>query len=252
MSAAPMRCTAPVGRSRCRTRARRIRSPTHSLKPPKQCGHRRNPDFNGSAQEGSGYYQTTTRNGRRCSTAAAYLKPARRRANLAVIPQRARDPRPVRRTPRRRRRIPGRGERRTARARARSDPCGRRLQLSAAAAVLRARAGGAAAILWHRGARRPPGRRRRAAGPLPGAAGVSAARSRSRSTTQSAACAARRRRAALRLSHAAACSRCRRSSQEVSSAPIRRSRRRTCRARSRYSRPTRSAARCIRSPASPA
>jgi len=51
-----------------------------------QCGHRRNADFNGAAQEGFGYYQTTTRNGRRCSTARAYLKPARRRSNLVVIP----------------------------------------------------------------------------------------------------------------------------------------------------------------------
>ena len=45
-----------------------------------QCGYRRNPDFNGAAQEGFGYYQFTTRNGRRCSTAVGYLKPARRRA----------------------------------------------------------------------------------------------------------------------------------------------------------------------------
>jgi choline dehydrogenase len=50
-----------------------------------QCGYRRNPDFNGAAQEGFGYYQFTTRNGRRCSTAVGYLKPARRRANLAVV-----------------------------------------------------------------------------------------------------------------------------------------------------------------------
>ena len=50
-----------------------------------QCGYRRNPDFNGAAQEGFGYYQFTTRNGRRCSTAVGYLKPARRRANLTVV-----------------------------------------------------------------------------------------------------------------------------------------------------------------------
>jgi choline dehydrogenase len=49
-----------------------------------QCGYPRNPDFNGAAQEGFGYYQFTTRNGRRCSTAVGYLKPARRRANLKV------------------------------------------------------------------------------------------------------------------------------------------------------------------------
>jgi choline dehydrogenase len=50
-----------------------------------QCGYTRNPDFNGAAQEGFGYYQFTTRNGRRCSTAVGYLKPARRRPNLKVV-----------------------------------------------------------------------------------------------------------------------------------------------------------------------
>ena len=50
-----------------------------------QCGYRRNPDFNGAAQEGFGYYQLTTRNGRRCSAAVGYLKPARRRPNLQVV-----------------------------------------------------------------------------------------------------------------------------------------------------------------------
>ncbi len=43
-----------------------------------------NPDFNGATQEGVGYYQLTTRRGFRCSTATAYLRPARRRANLAI------------------------------------------------------------------------------------------------------------------------------------------------------------------------
>ncbi|WP_107315567.1 GMC family oxidoreductase [Achromobacter xylosoxidans] len=41
-------------------------------------------DFNTGDQEGVGYYQLTTRNGRRCSTAVAYLRPARDRANLRV------------------------------------------------------------------------------------------------------------------------------------------------------------------------
>jgi choline dehydrogenase len=50
-----------------------------------QCGYRRNPDFNGASQEGFGYYQFTTRNGRRCSTAVGYLRPARRRTNLTVV-----------------------------------------------------------------------------------------------------------------------------------------------------------------------
>ena len=43
-----------------------------------------NPDFNGATQEGAGYYQLTTRHGFRCSTATAYLRPARRRPNLSV------------------------------------------------------------------------------------------------------------------------------------------------------------------------
>ena len=43
-----------------------------------------NDDFNGATQEGTGYYQATTRNGRRCSTAVGYLRPALKRANLRV------------------------------------------------------------------------------------------------------------------------------------------------------------------------
>ena len=43
-----------------------------------------NPDFNGATQEGAGWFQTTTRNGRRASTARSYLRPARGRSNLHV------------------------------------------------------------------------------------------------------------------------------------------------------------------------
>src|SRR6185312_7941131 len=50
-----------------------------------QAGFPRTDDFNGASQEGAGYYQLTARNGRRCSTARGYLKPARRRANLNVV-----------------------------------------------------------------------------------------------------------------------------------------------------------------------
>lgn len=42
-------------------------------------------DFNGAKQEGVGYYQLTTHNGLRVSSAKAYLKPARGRSNLTVI-----------------------------------------------------------------------------------------------------------------------------------------------------------------------
>ncbi|MCY4467073.1 MAG: choline dehydrogenase [Thiotrichales bacterium] len=48
------------------------------------CGYPRNPDYNGGDQEGVGYYQFTMHDGRRCSTARAFLHPARRRANLHV------------------------------------------------------------------------------------------------------------------------------------------------------------------------
>lgn len=50
-----------------------------------QVGIPRNDDFNGATQEGAGYFQTTSRRGRRCSTAVGYLRPARRRANLRVV-----------------------------------------------------------------------------------------------------------------------------------------------------------------------
>jgi choline dehydrogenase len=48
-------------------------------------GYPLNNDFNGPQQAGVGYYQVTQRNGTRCSTAAAYLKPALQRANLTVL-----------------------------------------------------------------------------------------------------------------------------------------------------------------------
>jgi choline dehydrogenase len=46
-----------------------------------------NPDFNSGDQEGVGYYQITTRNGRRMSAARAYLHPALKRPNCEVITQ---------------------------------------------------------------------------------------------------------------------------------------------------------------------
>lgn len=49
-----------------------------------EIGVPRTDDFNGAAQEGAGYYQLTTRNGLRCSTAKAYLGAARRRPNLHI------------------------------------------------------------------------------------------------------------------------------------------------------------------------
>jgi len=43
-----------------------------------------NGDFNSGRQEGAGLYQTTTRDGRRCSAAVGYLKPALSRPNLTL------------------------------------------------------------------------------------------------------------------------------------------------------------------------
>jgi choline dehydrogenase/4-pyridoxate dehydrogenase len=47
-------------------------------------GHGWTEDYNGAAQEGFGRLQMTIRNGRRCSTATAYLRPALARPNLTV------------------------------------------------------------------------------------------------------------------------------------------------------------------------
>ncbi|HEX7388282.1 MAG TPA: choline dehydrogenase [Castellaniella sp.] len=47
-------------------------------------GLRHQTDFNEGDNEGVGYYQLTTRHGKRCSTAVAYLDPARGRRNLRI------------------------------------------------------------------------------------------------------------------------------------------------------------------------
>ncbi|MFG1403328.1 GMC family oxidoreductase [Xanthobacter sediminis] len=48
-------------------------------------GHAYTPDYNGARQEGFGWWQSTIRDGRRCSTATAYLKPALTRPNLTLV-----------------------------------------------------------------------------------------------------------------------------------------------------------------------
>ncbi len=48
-------------------------------------GYPYNEDYNSGDQEGVGYFQLTSHNGRRCSSAVAYLKPARGRQNLEII-----------------------------------------------------------------------------------------------------------------------------------------------------------------------
>lgn len=44
-----------------------------------------NSDFNGESQEGAGYFQATLRNGRRDSSATAYLHPIKHRKNLHIL-----------------------------------------------------------------------------------------------------------------------------------------------------------------------
>ena len=48
-------------------------------------GYGTTPDYNGAINEGLGTFQSTIRNGRRCSAAVAYLRPAMKRANLTVV-----------------------------------------------------------------------------------------------------------------------------------------------------------------------
>lgn len=50
-----------------------------------EAGYKRAEDYNGDDQEGVGYFQLTTRNGKRCSSAVAYLRPAMSRRNLSVF-----------------------------------------------------------------------------------------------------------------------------------------------------------------------
>ena len=51
----------------------------------REAGLAANDDFNGARLDGAGMYQVTCRRGRRASTEAAYLRPARRRRNLDVV-----------------------------------------------------------------------------------------------------------------------------------------------------------------------
>ncbi len=48
-------------------------------------GYKFNPDYNGAEQEGVGFFQLTAKNGRRCSSAVAYLNPVKSRENLEII-----------------------------------------------------------------------------------------------------------------------------------------------------------------------
>lgn len=48
-------------------------------------GYNFNSDYNGAEQEGVGFFQLTARNGRRCSSAVAYLHPIKKRENLTIV-----------------------------------------------------------------------------------------------------------------------------------------------------------------------
>jgi choline dehydrogenase len=50
-----------------------------------QCQHPANPDFNGDSQDGVGLYQVTQADGRRFSSARAFLDPIRNRPNLTLL-----------------------------------------------------------------------------------------------------------------------------------------------------------------------
>ena len=50
----------------------------------KEIGLSANPDFNAGSQEGVGYWQINTKDGRRMSASRAYLRPARGRKNLTI------------------------------------------------------------------------------------------------------------------------------------------------------------------------
>ena len=68
------------------TRSTRYRDPLVDayLAAAEDAGHPMTEDYNGAQQEGFGYSQQTIRDGRRCSAAAAYLRPAMARPNLDV------------------------------------------------------------------------------------------------------------------------------------------------------------------------
>ena len=48
-------------------------------------GYKKNSDYNSGDQEGVGYFQLTAKDGKRCSSAVAYLRPAMSRPNLTVL-----------------------------------------------------------------------------------------------------------------------------------------------------------------------
>ena len=131
------------GRSACPTCRTSTRSARPSSTARRNSAIRATTTSTARRQEGVGYHQTTTRNGRRCSTAVGYLRPAMQAAQSAGRHRRADREDPVRRPPRRRRGVPP-GRRSSHRARrARGDPVRRRGQFAATADAVRHRPAGA-------------------------------------------------------------------------------------------------------------
>ncbi len=153
--------TGPLG-----TEFARTQDPLYEawLEAAKSCGYPLTSDYNGKQQEGFGRGQFTIRDGRRSSSANAFLKPARGRKNLTVA------------TNAHTTRVTLDGTRATgieyvqagsdaARRRdARSDPCRRHIQHAANPDALGDRTGAAFARLRYRRRRRSAGRQK-SAGP---------------------------------------------------------------------------------------
>ena len=184
-----MTCTAATGRSAVSNARDQHPLALAFVEAAQQCGYPRNDDFNGATQEGAGLYQTTTRDGMRCSAATAYLKPARRPRQSARrhgCADHAHSVRGHAAPPASN--ISVGGETRTARAVARGRAVVRRVQFAATAATVgrrtRARCCNRFGIPDRR---RHAGGRRRVSTITTPAASCCGVASRSRSTTPSAA-----------------------------------------------------------------
>ena len=112
----------------------------------RQAGYPVSADLNGEQQEGFGRFDMTVKDGVRWSAANAYLRPAMKRPNLAVVTHALRDASRLRGPPRRRRaHYRARRARTTGARAARSDLVRRRDQFAAIAEALGRRPGGGAA-----------------------------------------------------------------------------------------------------------
>jgi choline dehydrogenase len=143
------------GEGRLGTRRGLLTNPLHQawLAAVREAGYGHTDDMNGFRQDGFGYMDMTVADGRRCSAANAYLRPAMRRQNLTVRTHALATR--VLFEGRRRRVLPApRRHARGARA-ARSAAVRRPHQHAAAAEAFRRRPGRGAGRLWHRGGARP-------------------------------------------------------------------------------------------------